>query len=66
MPGLSESEVNVYLQAFWSRVHGRLVRAPTVFDLWLEQERVSEMDGLELPTRRQVVEHFAWFFGEAA
>jgi len=63
---MTEAGVNVYLQRFWSQQAGRLVRAPTAYDLWAEQERVAEQDGLELPTLNQVVEHFSWFFSEAA
>lgn len=61
---MTEAEANVHLQAFWSRVHGRLVRAPTVHDLWMEQERVAELDGQVLPSKREVLEHCAWFFTE--
>lgn len=64
MPDLSKDEINVHLQRFWSQQAGRLVRAPTVYDLWAEQERVAELDGGVLPTLAQVVEHFAWFFTE--
>jgi hypothetical protein len=63
---LTEAEVNVHLQRFWSETHGRLVRAPTVHDLWMEQERVAELDGIRLPTKREVLEHYSWFFEEAA
>ena len=63
---LTEAEVNVHLQRFWSELHGRLVRAPAVHDLWMEQERVAELDGHVLPTKREVVEHFSWFFSEGA
>lgn len=59
---MTEPEVNVHLQRFWSQANGRLVRAPTVHDLWMEQERVAELDGQVLPTKREVVAHFAWFF----
>ncbi len=57
---MTEEELNGHLQRFW----GDLGRggAPTVHDLWMEQERVAEADGGVLPTKRDVVDHFAWFF----
>ncbi|MEI8352408.1 MAG: hypothetical protein WCG36_08865, partial [bacterium] len=60
---MTADEVNVQLLRFWQRSKG-VGRAPTVYDLWMEQERVAEMDGGVLPTLRQVVEHFSWFFTE--
>lgn len=63
---MTEAEVNACLLGFWT-AHGGNGRAPTVVEVWQEQERVAELDGLSpLPTRAEVVDHFAWFFGGAA
>lgn len=60
---MTEAEVNSALCGFWTAAGG-VSRAPTVHELWQEQERVAEFDGISpLPTKAEVLEHFAWFFG---
>lgn len=61
--GVSErvALVNEQIRRFWAQ-HAPGRHAPTVEELWLEQERVAEKDLKDGPTFEEVLEHFEWFF----